>query len=109
VPVLACAVCPACLSVWGSALASLGLGVVLSEAQHHALLAIAVVIALWLAARRARSLGRWRYAVATALGCALLVGAHLAGEVAALSAAGVAALLAAGIAEQRHRRRAGGG
>lgn len=43
-PVLKCAVCPACLSVWGSLLAGARLGLLKDERVHGALIVVALVV-----------------------------------------------------------------
>jgi hypothetical protein len=103
VPILACALCPACVTMYSSLLATFGLGLAMSETQHHALLAVAVVIALGFSAWRATRTGRWRFVALTALGCALLGGAHAIEELPALSWAGIVVLLFAGWRDRRAR------
>jgi len=103
-PVLACALCPACVSMYSSLLATVGLGLVMTETQHHALLAVAVLAALGFSAWRASRTGSWRFVLVTAAGCALLVAAHLFGEIAILTWTGIATLLLGGWLERRSRR-----
>lgn len=78
-PALACLVCPACLTTYAKALGTVGLGVVMSEAQHVAFLVIAVLVALGSSVhslRLTRHLGPF---VATAAGCTVLVAEHAVG------------------------------
>jgi hypothetical protein len=93
-PVLACAFCPACLSVWAPTLSVLGVGIAWTESQHVAALALAVTIALVPAALAARRRGRVGPLVATLVGSALLVAGHLTGGKHILEVTGMAALLA---------------
>ena len=55
---LACAICPACLSLYAKVFATLGVGFALTETHHALLLAIAVGVSLLFSA--ARSLRGWR-------------------------------------------------
>lgn len=99
-PIVACAVCPACLGTYAKILAALGVGICVSERQHRFLLAGAVALSLLLGARRARATRRYVPLAITMAGCSMLVGGHL-GDVSPLEWAGVVALLAAGLAERR--------
>jgi len=90
--------------MYASVLAYLGLGLAMTETQHHALLTAAIVVALGLSARRAAQTQRWRFVAVTALGCALLVTSHVAGEIAILSAAGILVLLIGGWMDRRRGR-----
>jgi hypothetical protein len=78
-PLLACAFCPACLTLWAPLLASLGLGFALPEAVHPAGIAIAVLVALAPAALRARRAKVWRPLLLVAAGAAVLVATHTLG------------------------------
>lgn len=79
-PILACALCPACIGVWAQVLSAVGMGFVMTEAQHHVLLAVAISVAL--------SMSVYRYArtrfvgpfVLTIAGCLSLGGSHLFAE-----------------------------
>lgn len=105
-PVLACAVCPACLSLYAKVLATLGVGFALTESQHQGILAVAVTASLLVSAARSWRSGRlWPVAVA-GLGCALLVLGHALGDARWLEWSGVLVLLIGGIREQRVARRA---
>jgi len=75
-PILACAVCPACLSTYAKVLSAFGVGVFLTEGQHHVLLAVAVGLSLAVAVVR---YGRTRVLgplVLTVGGCLVLVASH---------------------------------
>lgn len=103
-PVLACAVCPACVSTYAKVFATLGVGAALSERQHLALLAVAVLASIAVSAYRTWRSGRvWPVIVAVA-GCALLSAGHLV-DVRALEWIGMAVLVAGGVLEQRAARR----
>jgi hypothetical protein len=104
-PVLACAVCPACMSTYAKVLSTLGVGVFLTETQHHALLIGAVSLSLAIGVWRGHKGRRWSPFFLTLLGCALLVSGHLLGDVRALSWSGMAVLLGGGLWEHRLWRR----
>ncbi|HEY3666162.1 MAG TPA: hypothetical protein VGL19_09190, partial [Polyangiaceae bacterium] len=78
-PLLVCAFCPACLTLWGPLLASLGLGFALPEAAHPAGIAVALLVALVPAALRARRAKVWRPLLLVAAGAAVLVATHTLG------------------------------
>jgi len=100
-PILACAVCPACVTTYAKVLSLVGLGFALSETQHVALLVFAIAISLGLSGRRSWIERRiWPIAVSF-VGCALLVLGHVLGEVHVLEWSGVAVLLVGGLAERR--------
>ena len=75
-PLLACAFCPACLTLWAPLLASLGLGFALPEAVHPAGIGIAVLVALAPAAQRARRAKAWRPLLFVAAGAGMLLATH---------------------------------
>jgi hypothetical protein len=105
-PILACAICPACLSMYAKLLSLAGVGFGLSEAQHHLLLAVAVTASVLISAWRTWRTGRaWPVATA-ALGAGLILVAHLAGDLHVAEWAGVLVLLAGGLVEQFRFRRA---
>lgn len=90
-PVLACAFCPACLTLYASLLSAVGVGIAFTEAEHHALLGVAVALCIVVAAWRSR---RERTVVPLAvggLGCTILVLGHI-GERAWLEWSGIAVL-----------------
>jgi hypothetical protein len=97
-PVLACAVCPACLSAYAKIFSALGVGLVLTETQHTVIMTIAVVssvaVSTW---RSVRSRRVWPLAVSLS-GATLVVAGHLS-ELAAAEWAGVLVLLIGGLVE----------
>jgi hypothetical protein len=102
-PALACLVCPACLSLYAKVLAAIGVGVVISERQHDALLAFAVVTSLLTSAYRTVRTGRrWPLAV-TSTGAALVTLGHLTDRH-PLEWIGVLCMLASGLLERRRSR-----
>jgi hypothetical protein len=105
VPILACALCPACLPLYANLLAALGLGFAMTEGEHHVLLAAAVIVAVGYGAWRALRTHRILPFAVSAGGCGLMVAGHALGEVGFLSWLGVAVLLAGGWVERRHGRR----
>lgn len=104
-PVLACAVCPACVTTYAKVFSLMGLGFALTETQHVALLTFAVLISLGLSGRRTWIERRAWPIVVSVLGCALLVLGHVLGEVHWLEWSGVAVLLVGGLAERQLARR----
>jgi hypothetical protein len=105
-PALACAACPACLTTYAKLLSALGVGVGLSEAQHTAMLLVAVAASLALSAWRAwRTRRVWPLAIA-ALGAGLVLGGHQV-DVHSVEWAGVLVLLAGGLSETFRLRRRG--
>ncbi|MDI3289445.1 MerC family mercury resistance protein [Polyangium sp. 15x6] len=100
-PVLACAVCPTCLGAWAQALSALGVGFVVTEAQHHVLLVVAVAVTLVVSVRRyvrSRRKGPLALSLAGSIG---LVASHLLGEIEALAWASIVVLVAASIWQHR--------
>lgn len=106
-PLLACAVCPACLATYTKLFSLVGVSLGLDEAAHQLLLAVALVISVGVSAWRSWRTGRaWPLLVA-ACGSALVAAGHLLGDLHALEWAGVLVLLAGGLSEHvRLRRRA---
>jgi len=106
-PLLACALCPACLTVWSTLLSAVGVQAGLAgmgEEAHGVVLGVAVLVAMGVAAWRAISTRDVRPALLPAAGCGMLVAAH-ALDVESLEWAGVAALLGAALLDHlRHRR-----
>jgi hypothetical protein len=105
-PILACAVCPACLATYAKVLAFLGVGMSLTETTHQLMLVVAVGVALVASAWKAWRLRRWGPLLVTALGCALLVAGHALDENPVLTWGGVAVLLSGGLWERQVWRRA---
>lgn len=106
VPLLACAVCPACLSTYAQVLSFVGVGLSLTESAHQVLLALAIAVSLAVSGWRFRRLRRLGPLLATAAGCVLLVLGHALEEDPVLTWGGVAVLLAGGLWERRVWRRA---
>lgn len=106
-PVVACAVCPACLATYTKLLSLVGVSVGFGEGLHHLLLVVALVLSMSVSGWRSWRTGRaWPLLIAAA-GSALVSGGHLFGEHQAIEWAGVLVLLAGGSSEHfRLRRRA---
>lgn len=103
-PLLACAVCPACLTTYGKVLSALGAGVGVSERQHGVLLVVAVAASLAVSAWRTwRARRPWPLAVA-ALGAGLVLSGHWA-DAHSIEWAGILVLVVGGITEQVKLRR----
>lgn len=104
-PVLACAVCPACLSTYAKLFSVAGVGFGLSELHHDILLGVAITTSVLVSAWRSHRTRRaWPIAVALT-GSALVLCGHLLGELAWLEWAGVLVLLAGGLTEHFRLRR----
>jgi hypothetical protein len=104
-PILACALCPVCLSAYATILSALGVGFALSEGQHRVLLLLAVAMALGAGIWRARVTRRYGPLGTATLGCALLLFADFVHENRVLSAAGMILLVVAMIWDRRGRSR----
>ena len=103
-PVLACAVCPACVSTYAKLFATAGVGAALSERQHLVLLVVAVAVSIAVSAYRTwRTQRVWPLMVALG-GCGLLVAGHLL-SAAWLEWCGMATLVVGGLLERRAARR----
>lgn len=94
-PILACALCPLCLSAYATLLSALGVGFALSEGQHRILLLGAVVAALISGGWRAYMTRRYGPLALSVLGCAALLFADFLHESRALSLLGMLFLVAA--------------
>ncbi len=103
-PTLACAFCPACLSLYGAALKTVGLGVLVTEQAHHVVLALALALTLGLAARLARHRRSATPLVIAAIGCALLTLGHTV-ERGPIEWLGLAVLVVGPALERRRWRR----
>ena len=103
-PLLVCAFCPACLSLWAPLLASLGLGFALPEVVHPAGIAVAVLVALAPAALRAQRAKVWRPLVFVAAGAGLLVATHLLGGGRLIELLGALCLVLGSVLERRASR-----
>ncbi|RKH47874.1 MerC family mercury resistance protein [Corallococcus sicarius] len=104
-PLLACAVCPACLSAYAKVLSFVGIGVSLSESTHLLLLVVAIGVTLVVSAWRAWRLHRVGPLVISVVGSALLVLSHALEENPLLLWSGVAVLLGGALWERRVWRR----
>ncbi len=93
-PVLACAFCPACLSLYAKLASTVGAGLAISEAAHTALLALAMIVSIAASSYRYRATRRgWPYALSW-FGVGLMTLAHVLGELTSLELAGMGALIA---------------
>lgn len=101
-PVLACAVCPACLTTYAKLFSVLGVGFGLSEFHHLVLLVVAISASIGVSAWRTRRV--WPIAIALT-GSALVATGHLAGDLHAVEWAGVLLLLVGGLTEHFRLRR----
>jgi hypothetical protein len=105
-PVLACAVCPACMATYAKLFSVLGVGVGLSEVHHLILLTLALSASLGLSAYRTfRSRRAWPLATAL-VGASLVVFGHVGGELAWAEWSGIFVLLAGGLTEHFRLRAA---
>lgn len=104
-PVLACALCPTCLTLYAKLLSVLGVGVGLSEIHHLLLLVVAISASIAVSAWRSWHTRRlWPIAVALT-GSALLAAGHLARDLHVVEWAGVLVLLLGGVTEHFRLRR----
>ncbi|MEM7135131.1 MAG: hypothetical protein AAF500_01060 [Myxococcota bacterium] len=105
-PVLACAVCPACLTMYAKLFSVLGVGFGLNDFHHLMLLVVAVGasngVSAWISWRTRRV---WPIVVALT-GSALVMIGHLVGDLHAVEWAGFAVLLGGGLSEHFRLRRA---
>ena len=104
-PLLACAFCPACLSMYAKVLSVFGVGIGLSDEYHRLLLSAAVAISVSLSARRSWTSKRVWPVLTAALGAGLILIGHLANELHAVEWFGVLVLLGGGWAEHFRLRR----
>ena len=103
-PVLACAVCPACLTTYAKLFSVLGVGFGLNELQHLTLLGVAISASIGVSAWRSwRTRRMWPIAIALT-GSALVATGHFA-DVHVVEWAGVLTLLAGGLTEHVRLRR----
>lgn len=106
-PVLACALCPACISLYAKVASAVGTGLAIGEQAHAALLGIALTVSLSAALWRWHLTKRLPPLLLSVLGGALVGLAHVLGEVAWLEWSGMALLLASAAADRwGHRDRA---
>jgi hypothetical protein len=98
-PLLACAICPACLATYAKLLSILGVSVGMTESQHLLVLATAVLVSIVVSALRSWRSKRW-WPLAFALsGASLIVIGHAVHSLHALEWAGVLVLLLGGLRE----------
>lgn len=103
-PALACAVCPACLSLYAKVFATLGVGFTFTETQHHWLLLLALAASVLVSAWRSWQSRRAWPVVVSLLGSCLLLSGHGRPGTAWLEYLGVLVLLAGGIRENQRAR-----
>lgn len=106
-PILACAVCPACIATYTKVLSLVGVSLGFDTAVHQLLMAAALVVSVGVSAWRSWRTGRvWPLLVALC-GATLVAGGHLLSDLHAVEWAGVLVLLGGGLVEHvRLRRRA---
>jgi hypothetical protein len=98
-PVLACAVCPACLATYTKLLSLVGVSFGFDESLHDLLMAVALTLSVGVSAWRSWRTGRaWPLLLAIG-GSAFVAGGHLLGELHVLEWAGVLVLLIGGLSE----------
>ena len=100
-PVVLCAFCPACLSVWAPLLGIVGCGLRLSEEVHGALLGASIALSLLVGIARARRRHLWWPVAVTSLGGVLLISGHLLDDSLPLAVLGCASLLLSAALERR--------
>jgi hypothetical protein len=104
-PVLACAVCPACLTTYAKLFSVLGVGFGLSEFQHLVILGVAIGGSISVSAWRSwRTRRAWPIAIALS-GSTLVVTGHFAGDLYVVEWVGVLLLLVGGLTEHFRLRR----
>jgi hypothetical protein len=104
-PVLACAVCPACLTTYAKLFSIVGVGFGLSELHHLLLLVFAIGASIGLSAWRSwRTRRIWPIAMALS-GSALVVTGHVFEGLHAVEWSGVLVLLLGGLSEHFRLRR----
>ncbi|MEM9730548.1 MAG: hypothetical protein AAF997_18350 [Myxococcota bacterium] len=105
-PVLACAVCPACLTMYAKLFSVLGVGVGLDDFHHLMLLVVAIGasngLSAWISWRTRRV---WPIAIALT-GSALVMIGHFGGDLHVVEWAGFLLLLGGGLGEHFRLRRA---
>ena len=104
-PLLACAVCPACLTTYAKVFAMLGIGFGLTTAAHEALLFAAVCSSVAVSAWRAWKTRRFWPLMIALLGSSLLLLGHFLGDLHGVEWAGLLILLLGGVTEQLRLRR----
>lgn len=101
-PILACALCPVCLSAYATILSALGVGVgiALSARQHALLVSTAVALALGAGLWRARVTRRYHTLALTTVGCTLLLIGEYAGDNRLLIGLGMTLLVGSMVADR---------
>jgi len=99
--VLACALCPACLTTYAKLLSVLGMGVGLDAAAHERLLPAALVASIAISGWRSWRTRRAWPLLAAVLGSSLVALAHGVDELHALEWLGMLVLVAGAVAEHR--------
>jgi hypothetical protein len=94
-PMIACALCPACISAWAPLLATAGLGLAMTESQHTALLIGTIALSLAVAVWRALRTRAWVPVLLTGTGGASMLAGHALDDNAVLAAVGVLCFLSA--------------
>jgi hypothetical protein len=98
-PILACSICPACLTTYAKVLSVFGVGIGLDSRVHDALMVVAISASILLSGWRTfRSRRVWPLAVAVT-GATLIVAGHLDANLHTLEWMGVAFLLVGGLVE----------
>jgi hypothetical protein len=98
--VLACALCPACLSLYAKVASAVGTGLAIGEEAHAVLLGIALTVSLSAALWRWHQTKRLPPLLLSVLGAALVGLAHALGEVAWLEWSGMALLLTSAVVDR---------
>ena len=75
-PLLVCAFCPACMTLWAPLLASIGLGFALPESVHSVGLGLAILAALAPAAWHARRAQFWQPVLFVVAGAGVFLSTH---------------------------------
>lgn len=104
-PILACALCPACLATYAKLLSLVGVSLGVDETLHQLLMVVALGVSVGVSGWRSWRTGRAWPVLIAAGGSALVAGGHLLGDLHALEWAGVLVLLAGGFSEHRRLRR----
>jgi hypothetical protein len=99
-PLLACALCPACLSLYAKLAGVVGAGLAISEAAHAALLATAMLVSVLVSAYRYRLTRRGWPVSLSLVGITLMTLAHILGEPTSLELLGMGALAASAVVDR---------
>jgi hypothetical protein len=104
VPILACAVCPVCLTTYAKVFSVVGVGAGLTPNAHLAILFCAIGISLAVSGFRSYRARRGWPIVTALLGCTSLAVGHLA-DIQVLEWTGMLVLVGGGLVEQLRLRR----